>query len=66
MQEGEARGIEKGLQEGKAQGRSEGLQEGEAKGRLSIARTLLAEGMSAEKTAQITGLPIEQVREIKI
>ena len=45
-------------------GRREGRQEGRQESAVSLAGKLLSEGMTIEKVAELTELPIEEVREI--
>ena len=52
---------QEGKAEGRAEGLSEGLAEGEAKGQRTIARRLLAAGLSVELVAEGTGLSVEEV-----
>lgn len=46
------------------EGREEGLQQGLQRGRREIALNLLHTGMTVEQVATLTGLSIEQVREL--
>lgn len=52
------------IEKGRKEGRQEGRQEGERRKAAGLAGKLLSEGMSVEKIAELTELPIEQVREI--
>ena len=67
--EGEAEGIAKGKAEGKAEGIAEGIADGIAKGErakaLAIAYELLADGLSLERVAALTGLSIEELRALQ-
>ncbi len=58
-----------GREEGRAEGRAEGLKEGIAKGEtqkaMEIAQSMLAKGMDAELVAELTKLPIEDIRELQ-
>ena len=73
LEEGIAKGREKGLEEGIAKGREKGIEEGIAKGRsegesnkaLKIAQAMLAKGLDAETIAELTELPIDDVRKLK-
>ena len=68
--EGKAEGIAEGEAKGRAEGEAKGRVEGEAKGRTEgeanakqdLARTLLKEGFSVEKTALLTGLSAHDVQ----
>ena len=64
---------DKGFEEGLAEGEAKGMAAGEAKGRAegrteeqrTIAKRLLAAGVSVELVAESTTLPIEQVKELQ-
>ena len=58
-------GEEKGIAKGRVEGRAEGRAEGELSKGLTVARNLLAIGMSWPQIMQITGLTEEQLRELK-
>jgi predicted transposase/invertase (TIGR01784 family) len=57
-------GLAEGLEKGRAEGREEGKAEGKEEKAVDIARALLAGGMAAGKVADITGLPLEQVKKL--
>ena len=62
----DARGEARGRAEGKAEGRAEGKVEGRAEGKLEMAAKLIQLGqMSLEMIAEISGLPIEELRKIQ-
>ena len=65
----EKRGMEKGMAKGRAEGRAEGLAEGRAEGELSkgltVARNLLAMGMSWTQIIQATGLTEDQLKQLQ-
>jgi predicted transposase/invertase (TIGR01784 family) len=50
-----------GFEEGKIEGYEEGKIEGKLEGKLEIARALMAEGLSIDKIASITGLPEDAI-----
>ncbi|CAA7601323.1 Hypothetical protein DEACI_1989 [Acididesulfobacillus acetoxydans] len=52
-------------EEGREEGLKEGLKEGEMKGKLETARKALLKGISPQDAADITGLPLEKIIEIK-
>ena len=54
----------KATKKGREEGREEGRKEGRQQTALSIAKALLQEGLSPEKIAEVTQLPIDQVRTI--
>jgi predicted transposase/invertase (TIGR01784 family) len=54
----------RGKAEGKKEGKAEGRREGKAEGKLEIARTMLAKNMPLELTAEITGLPVEELKKL--
>ena len=56
-----AQGREEGIEEGIAKGRSEG----ETNKALKIAQAMLAKGLDAETIAELTELPIDDVRKLK-
>lgn len=51
-------------EKGRREGFSEGRQEGEIEERAKIARAMKSKGFSAEEIAGITGLPIEEARQL--
>ena len=53
QEEAEKRGLEKGLARGHAEAQVE------------IARKMLAAGMTVEQTAQLTGLAVDEVKELQ-
>lgn len=59
------KGFEKGKAEGKAEGRAEGKAEGRTEEKLDVAKRLLAMGLSEEQVSTGTGLPIEEVLQLK-
>jgi len=69
---GRAEGLEKGLAEGRAEGRAEdraeGLERGRAEGtkqaQIDIARKLKDRGYAVEEIADITGLTLNELKEI--
>ena len=67
--EGEAEGLAKGLVEGRAkglvEGRAEGLVEGRAEGIVEVAKKMLDKGMAAALVAEMTGLPLDKVSNLK-
>ncbi|MDR1284478.1 MAG: PD-(D/E)XK nuclease family transposase, partial [Opitutaceae bacterium] len=64
LAKGEALGLAKGLAEGEAKGKAEGLAEGEANANLAHARKMIAKGFLSEDIAEITGIPIAQLRRL--
>lgn len=63
--EGEAEGLAKGLVEGRAEGRAKGLIEGRAEGIVEVAKKMLDKGMAAALVAEMTGLPLDKVSNLK-
>ena len=65
----EKRGMEKGMAKGRAEGLAEGRAEGRAEGELSkgltVARNLLAMGMSWTQIIQATGLTEDQLKQLQ-
>ena len=72
-EEGNKKGLEEGREEGKKEGKKEGIKEGIKRGleqgkkqnQLEIAKKLLQENMKLEKIEEITGLSIEEIKQIK-
>ena len=58
--EGEAKGKSEGIAEGEAKGRAEGRAEGKAE----VAVKLLQSGMTLMQVAELTGLPVDHVKEL--
>ena len=61
----EKRGIEKGMAKGRAEGLAEGRAEGELSKGLTVARNLLAMGMSWTQIIQATGLSEDQLKQLQ-
>ena len=57
-------GEEKGIAKGRVEGRAEGRAEGELSKGLTVARNLLAMGMSWSQIMQATGLTEEQLKQL--
>ncbi|MDR1281923.1 MAG: hypothetical protein LBK99_14055, partial [Opitutaceae bacterium] len=68
LAEGKAEGLAKGKAEGLAEGEAAGLEKGKAEGEanasLTHARKMKAKGFSQEDIAEITGIPIAQLRRL--
>ena len=62
---GNRKGMEKGILKGMEKGRREGMEKGELKGKIETARNLLSMGMGFEQVMQATGLPPEQMSQLK-
>ena len=62
-EDGLLEGLEKGLEKGREEGLMKGLEEGKVLERVSIARTLLANGVSLEIVSKSTGISLEQLRD---
>ncbi|OUL21354.1 Rpn family recombination-promoting nuclease/putative transposase [Nostoc sp. 106C] len=58
--------INEALEEGRVEGRAEGREEGIQEKAQQIAINLLAEGMSPEVVAKVTGLTLEQVEKLQL
>ena len=71
--EGIQEGIEQGIEQGIELGREEGIEEGREQGRaegghkkaIETAQNLTNMGLSDEQIAQATGLPLEQVKNLR-
>ena len=59
--EGEAEGLAKGLAKGLVEGRAEGR----AEGFMEVAKKMLDKGMAAALVAEMTGLPLDKVSNLK-
>jgi len=64
FEKGEAVGLSKGRTEGLAEGRNEGLAEGARLREVEIARQALAQGLSPDMAARLTGLPLTEVQNL--
>ena len=60
--EGLAKGLAEGLEKGLAEGRAEGRAEGEKAKALEIAARLIENGMTKEEAADLTGIPVEDLK----
>ena len=65
-EKGIAKGMAKGMAKGIAKGRAEGRAEGELSKGLTVARNLLAIGMSWSQIMQITGLTEEELKPLQV
>ena len=59
-------GIEQGLERGIEQGIERGLEQGSTKERTSIISAMLNNGMSQEEISKMTGIPIKEVKSVKL
>jgi len=57
--------YQEALQEGRQEGEQKGRQEGELRGKQEVALNLLKTGMNINQVAKVTGLTIEQVRQLQ-
>ncbi|MGL9718780.1 MAG: PD-(D/E)XK nuclease family transposase, partial [Wolbachia sp.] len=69
IQIGEKRGKKEGIQIGHEKGREEGIQIGEEKGEMKakivVAKNSLKAGVSIDVIAQITGLPVDEIKQLQ-
>ncbi len=63
--EGKLEGIQEGERKGKLEGKFEGMQEGERKGKLEIAQAMLVKELDVNFVAEITGLSMSEIEQIK-
>ena len=63
-EQGREEGLKQGREEGLKQGREEGREEGRISANLENARKMKAKGFSVGDIAEITGLTVEEIREI--
>jgi len=64
LQEGEQKGLQRGLTRGLTRGLQKGWKKGKQEGKQEIALNLIKVGMSVDQVSQVTGLTVEQVREL--
>ena len=64
-EEGKKKGLEEGRKEGKKEGKKGGREEGKKQKQIEIAKELLKENMTVNKIEKITGLSIEEIKQIK-
>jgi predicted transposase/invertase (TIGR01784 family) len=64
--EGREEGREEGLEEGRKEGREEGRKEGEREKALEMARNLLACGVDVDIIAESSGLPLDEIKAIRL
>ncbi len=62
--EGRAEGRAEGIAEGRAEGIAEGRAEGKIEGLLEVARNMKSHGISPEAISQMTGLPLDEIRNL--
>ena len=65
LQEGLQEGLQKGKEEGLQVGREEGREEGEKKAKLALAVNLIDKQFSIEEVAELTGLRVDEIQEVK-
>jgi predicted transposase/invertase (TIGR01784 family) len=64
VQQGLQQGLYKGKQEGLQEGLQQGLLEGEKRKARETARKLKSRGMALQEIAELTGLSLEEVRNL--
>jgi len=57
--------YQKGKKEGLLEGKREGLFEGERKGKLETAKAMFNKGLDVEFIAEVTGLSVEEIEQLK-
>ena len=62
---GKREGKIEGLKEGEVKGKAEGLKEGELKANLETARNMQAKGMDLHLIAELTGLTLTELEQLK-
>ena len=65
MDKGRAEGLKEGLRKGRKEGLEEGLAKGERKKALEIALKMLQTGISPEQIADVIGLTVEEIKNLK-
>jgi len=63
--DGLSQGKAEGREEGKAEGISEGISEGKIENKKEIAKNMLSKAMEVELISEITGLSIEEIKNLK-
>ena|GEM_PF-596207 len=61
----ELRKVSKIAQELREEGREEGREVGREEGRAEVARTMLAKGMDVALVSEVTGLPVEELEQLR-
>ena len=64
-QSGLEKGIEKGIEIGRQQGREQGIKRGEWEKQIAIAKNMLNKNLDIQLIAEVTGLSITQIKNIK-
>ncbi len=59
------RGKQEGKQDGIKEGRKEGMKEGRQEGKQEIALKMIEQGFTDETIAEITELPISEIRKLR-
>ena len=62
LQQGIEQGIEQGIKRGIEQGRQQGIEQGEREKAREVAQRLIDRGFSVSETADLAGLPEDEVR----
>ena len=65
LSQGKAEGKAEGFSQGKAEGNAEGRTEGKSERNIEIARNMLSKAMEVELISEITGLSIEEIKNLK-
>ena len=63
---GDKHGFSRGVEYGLEQGLERGLEQGSTKERISIISAMLNNGISQEEVTKMTGIPIKEVKAIRI
>ena len=58
-------GYRDGLSQGKAEGKAEGFSQGKIENKKEIAKNMLSKAMEVESISEITGLSIEEIKNLK-
>ena len=57
--------VQEGIVKGKIEGKMEGKMEGKIEGKIETAKKMLAKNMPEELIAEVTALPLEQIKALK-
>jgi predicted transposase/invertase (TIGR01784 family) len=64
MRDAREEGIELGIEQGLVRGIEQGLEQGVERGRAEVAKNLLKNGMTLANISEVTGLTVEQVKQL--
>jgi predicted transposase YdaD len=65
LKEGKVLGLKEGQKQGLQKGKALGLKEGQKQGRQEVAKKLLKTSLTEQQIADITGVPLEKIKELQ-